>query len=517
MIKNQKRNSEYIFLLRVIILYSVILLLEIFKLFHGEKIDKFIIDALLFINMLLCSQFLIGVSAFLILVYQGFDVVCYNYYSEGINHQFIMNLDIRFAFLHLSSLFSICVLVILSLIFAFLPIKGIKIKKMSILSLFSMSMFLILLFPFGVKVYTCYNPLKSIDEFIGLSYEQKKYIFERLDKFYETEMTASFINNSAKRNIIMMEVESMEKGTLGIFNSKYKEQMPFMSQLYMNSTSIEYVPKSPFSDWSVASLFATQCNLPLMVSNPNAQGYFHLYKKHRCIGDYLRILGYNLLSVETGFFVGNFAKHLKMHHWKVYDKITYRDTETFQYIIKHVFPKLSEPFALHISNTDTHHYPNFKVDKRCKIRVPKYPIALQCFDCFDQIFEKFYKEFQKSKFARNTELIIYSDHPLLSSVKNMGIDNRSLTIIIPTRPKKIIAKKASIYDITPTFLDLIGVKIEPPFIFGESLLSDKIGIGINTTFVKYLYEYYDKEFQFDGKLSDYKFNQRGIKYNTKLI
>ena len=102
---------------------------------------------------------------------------------------------------------------------------------------------------------------------------------------------------------------------------------------------------------------------------------------------------------------------------------------------------------------------------------------------------------------------------LLPSVKDLGFENRSLTVMIPTRPKKMISKKATIYDIGPTFLDLIGVEIDPPFIFGESLLSNKIGMGVNATFVKYLYEYFNNKFKFDGELKDYTFNNRGIKFN----
>ena len=429
----------------------------------------------------------------------------------------MINLDPKFALAHKSVLMLIAILVIIGLFIAFWPIKGLNVVKSDLLSLVSLSLSLLLVFPFANEFYKGFNPIANLDENARVNVTQKEIFFKKLDNFYKKEMKAVFKGNGVKRNLIIMDVESMEKGTMGDFNLKYKKQMPFMSKLYHNSTSVEYIPSSLYTDWSVASMFASQCNLPLMVSNPGAQGFFHLYNGHRCLGDFLSLLGYTLISVETGVFVGDYAKQLRGHKWKVYDRHEHRsmkDTDTFKFINEKIFPTIKEPFVLFISNTDTHHWPRFTVDRRCAQRVTNdYPILLKSFDCFDQVFEKFFNDFQKSKFANNTEFIIYNDHLLLPSVKDLGFENRSLTVMIPTRPKKMISKKATIYDIGPTFLDLIGVEIDPPFIFGESLLSNKIGMGVNATFVKYLYEYFNNKFKFDGELKDYTFNNRGIKFN----
>lgn len=512
----KQKTGTTISLLRVLLLFTAILILEIYKLFNGESMYLFLLHVTLFFNLLFCSYKLIGFTAFILLVYQGFEVVCYHYYNIGINFQFILNLDPKFAIEHLSVLLSIGTLVIIGIIFTFYPIKGCRVERTEMRKLFSLAISLFLFFPFAIESYKVFNPISNIEaQSENNGFDQKQFVFDKLDKFYSKKMSAKFKDNGSKRNIIIMEIESMEKGTMGIFNPKYKDNMPFMSQLFLNSTSVDYVPKSLYSDWSVASMFASQCNLPLMVSSPRAQGYFHLYPKHRCIGDYLKLLGYNLISIETGFFVGDFAKHLRMHNWHVRDRLTRKDTETFRFIIDKLFPTLKEPFALHISNTDTHHYPYFAIDRRCKKRVSSYPQFMRCFDCFDQVFEKFYNEFKKSKFANNTEFFIYSDHIMLTSVRGHGFENRSLTVMIPTRPKQLIKKKATIYDISPTIMDLIGVEIDPPFIFGESLLSDKVGMGINSTFVKYLYDYYSNGFKFDGNLSNYEFDDRGNKFNKK--
>ena len=36
---------------------------------------------------------------------------------------------------------------------------------------------------------------------------------------------------------------------------------------------------------------------------------------------------------------------------------------------------------------------------------------------------------------------------------------------------------------------------------------------VNATFVKYLYEYFNNKFRFDGELKGYTFNNKGIKFN----
>ena len=86
-------------------------------------------------------------------------------------------------------------------------------------------------------------------------------------------------------------------------------------------------------------------------------------------------------------------------------------------------------------------------------------------------------------------MIAFSDHLLMIRFKEMGIlkerSQRSLNIIIPTRPKHLIEKKVSIYDLTPTFLDLLDIEYSPKFIFGESLLSNKVGSGISLKWIQY--------------------------------
>lgn len=115
MLKRENQTGQYFSLLRVLILFLIIALLEIFKLVNGEKLYKFLIDLALFLNLLLFSQKTIGVFAFLFFAYEGFEVVCYHYYHEGINIQIMINLDPKFALAHKSVLMLIAILVIIGL------------------------------------------------------------------------------------------------------------------------------------------------------------------------------------------------------------------------------------------------------------------------------------------------------------------------------------------------------------------------------------------------------------------
>ena len=478
------------------LLFLLILIFEIFKTFNKQSIFKSVFNCHLFFLILLVTD-CYPLATFMILLYQAFEVVSYYFCQKPTSLQVINSIDFKWAIHYHPSTFVLgffvfIVFVIISYYRCGIP-RNEEMKNFSFV--ISKPIIFTMLFVFMLNCIYGYYPLILNTNYFA---PDKEDFFSKIENFYEAEMHVSFKNPQKKKNLIIIEMESCEKDILGRFNTKFNKTMPFISSLTKNTTYVDFVGSSMYTEWSVAAMFASQCGFPLITGKRN-QGEFQLYKGHRCFGDFLNKLGYNLYSVETGHFVGNFARHLRMHHWQTEDITKHGfkyDMDTFRHVVSDVFPKLKEPFILHISNTDTHPFPGFYVDPRCKKRVPDYPFPLQSFDCFDQILEEFYNSFKQSKFINNTEMIAFSDHVLMHKYKISGIEKdlkeRSLNILIPTRPKKLIQKKASIYDLTPTFFDLIDVDYSPEFPFGKSILSNDIGTGVNKTYAKYIYDFFSQ-------------------------
>jgi hypothetical protein len=197
-----------------------------------------------------------------------------------------------------------------------------------------------------------------------------------IDFFRAPTMTATVKKPPAKRNLILVELESLENELLGTYNKDYPTMLPFISGLVAQGTHFKNVISQPYTTWSVASLFAVQCNLPLLLHHvqANEQGKFHLVKGVRCLGDYLTAAGYRLMSYQSNIFVGDFKKHMSMHQWSCFDFKNHRcrrDWDLFAKIESSVFPSLineSKPFVLHIANADCHAIPRYYVDRRCANR-----------------------------------------------------------------------------------------------------------------------------------------------------
>jgi hypothetical protein len=307
---------------------------------------------------------------------------------------------------------------------------------------------------------------------------------QRLKEFFASNMSAR--PRQKPKNLIILELEAVEKGLLGSFNPNYPKSMPFLSKLARESLLVTNISNEKYTTWSVASLFAIHCGLPLLFKaekNGN-KASFHLIREHKCLGDFLWLAGYNLYSYMTAIFMAHFKKSLLMHGWDARDQRNHNiewDWDMLRHFEKSVIPMLERaptPWAWHWANSDTHGFPAHRRDARCKDRVPEYGPILQSFDCLDQHIERFFAMIQKSSIWNDDlEIFVYGDHLLMrGSAARLDLpEPRSMVAIMPRRPPGNITKGSSIYDFTHTIFDLGGVDYSPKFPFGESMLSDKRG------------------------------------------
>jgi hypothetical protein len=363
-------------------------------------------------------------------------------------------------------------------------------------------------FPFSHRIFflfsgliLCFPVFRAISHDLDpfQNHKSQQTLRDKLQLFAETNssgdslldflllpLSSEIVGRPLKRNLIILEIESLERALLGIHNRHWSQMTPFLSELVHRGTYFSNVISQPYTTWSVASMFAVQCNLPLLLHHAvrRAQGEVHLLPGFHCIGDYLEKVNYTLLSYQTNVFVGKFKEHLKLHKYSTFDFNDHgyrRDWDLFKKIESKVFTQLQKEegnWILHIANADTHPTPAFVIDGRCKKRFSmKVPAIVRSYDCLDQILENFFQKFEGSSLFETTDVILYGDHVLMDgNLKKIKVRKpRSLVLCFPYHEKKTITKPVSLYDLAPTIMKLLEVKYSPQFPFGRDLFSDDVG------------------------------------------
>jgi hypothetical protein len=325
---------------------------------------------------------------------------------------------------------------------------------------------------------------------------------QALRRYHNTTIVSHFRPSypRKKRNLIILEMESLEQGWVGRWNPRDHSSMPFVSRkVTRQGLLVKGIKKSAHTVWSVASTFAVHCGMPLLPHRSlRRRDLFHLAQQHICIGDFLRPLGFRLESYLTRTFCCYFREGLEMHNWKVYDESVHgiwKDWDMVDHLVANVIPALknsTEPFILHWGNTDTHPWPFFFVDERCQNRMPNATDVIRSFDCLDQNIERLFDGIEKSGILETTDIFFYGDHPVMLPCPELKRLRRRLFFAIPTLPRRKIRKNVTIWDYGPTILDLLGVDYKPKFLFGHSIFAREQSRLLTRYDEMDIYEYFSR-------------------------
>ena len=332
--------------------------------------------------------------------------------------------------------------------------------------------------------------------------------YQALRKYFTYPISTKFKRGVKPKNIIEIIPESFELQFLGDYNRRgYKKSMPFLSALAKNSTFFPNVSVGLMTYWSAGSICASQCGIPLVATSDhhNSAQMMGRVNDIKCIGDYLKELGYNSVAIYPGD--GNFGgiKPILMKHgfgqFFDYRQDVREDSDVVNRLEKELPKVVLEyrmklvPFYLFIGLEDTH--PNFKV--LCDVRKEHAGTdgnkCLQAFDCMDQKLETIMGIIRKHGLTPdNTIIIIHGDHPLMRSLHytNSVIGSqtkRKMAFIFPFSEPKVINKPLTVYDITPTLFDMLQIGYSPEFPFGRSAFSDEPGQTPTEASVDFLWEY----------------------------
>jgi phosphoglycerol transferase MdoB-like AlkP superfamily enzyme len=358
-----------------------------------------------------------------------------------------------------------------------------------------------ILLPFGKK---CYRTFSQDYELAFLD-EEDRASRRRLDLSAEANVTTWIGDTSAPRkNLILMQIESLEACFIGHLNPRYPDSMPWLSS-YMKSCSwFSNIETQPYTQCTAAGSFVSQCGIPAVHwMGTYRHGSEHALDKFPCVGKYLANAGYKLYAYLSGFTrMMNHKDLLEANGYEVRDWAelqTKTDRQFLEILISDVLPRLAKeegPFVLHAHTGDTHWpmaYEESPLVKKLKDK--GYPKSMQAFTWADELLKKFTNRLIELGLDKNTEYAIYGDHIAWGGSDPDMV--RNLTIILPFRKcdDKCLRgrkKELSYYDLPPTFMNLMGVKYHPEFAFGSDIFGEKSGRIPNENDFQYIREIYSR-------------------------
>ena len=344
-------------------------------------------------------------------------------------------------------------------------------------------------------------------DFIKTQFESSNFI----ENHYVSPKDRKMTFPEKKRNLIVIMVESLEtsyqdKKSGGLFN---KNHIPELTRLAKQNISFSHSDKldgaivPPEAGWTIAATVAQTAGIPLKLYGPlktnnkerkidNSMGKFkHFLPGITSLGDILLQQGYhNYFILGTDAKYAGKSDYLTQHgSYKIYDhkalsnKQNITDSNLFK-IIQNLMPNISQnqPFSILIQTADTHFAPQKKFNKVSK-----------------NVFS-FVKWIRKQPFYKDTTIVIVGDHCNMLQKDFNGLEQEDFRysgnmerkvynafLNADAKPIKTTYRRFSTFDMFPTILASIGVRIE----------GNKLGLGTNLfSEEKTLFEKYDSSYIF---------------------
>jgi hypothetical protein len=476
-------------------------LLELTQCSNGQSFRVFLIDLLFLLNLAFLAQVLAtpALPAVLCVAYEVAETISWFYTQTGITFRLLAAIDLRYSFQEMQFYaLTVAILVFLTAAFSYFPLGP----------------------RYAFLIHSSVIPLLFLCQAIlSLMFLQDKldilYPFRRATKT-RTSSTARILNSfnhkmavtartGRLRNLILFEVESLELAYIGKFNRYFPQSMPYLSATTENSTYFTRIASQPYTTWSAAGLFATQCGFPLLVSDVHWNVRQHLdydgFSKVHCIPNFLDALGYKMFAYCSGACdIMRMKDFMIERGFKTQDSTEHHrenDDQLFEYLENDILPGLlnrqNQPFVLLIVNADTH--PDFTIGPQCDDYLVQhnYPKVYRSFTCFDQHLQRFMAKLSSLGLDQDTEVVVYGDHLTMFAVETLMSTPRNLTMFLPLRRQDEKWQKAqerktmSYYDFAPTILELLGIDYTPPFAFGKDILGDEVGTVPTLDDLKLLY------------------------------
>ena len=289
------------------------------------------------------------------------------------------------------------------------------------------------------------------------------------------------IESKNLKNIVFIYLESLERTYFDeqLFPGLVKQ----LKKLEKKSISFTNIVQIGNAGWTIAGMVASQCGIPLYTpSAGNSMGGIDVFLPGAyCLGDRLRDEGYKLsyfggaalsFAGKGKFFVTHGFTDINGRNeliplltnkdyksfWGVYDDSLF-DIAFKRYI---ELSKTKEKFGLFLLTLDTHH-PDGHPSASCEdvLYGDGTNSILNAVACTDQLVGNFVDRIRKSRYGKDTIIVIASDHlAMRNTATNLLImgDRKNLFMILDPslEHSETIEKKGSTYDIASTVLPFVG-------------------------------------------------------------
>ena len=353
------------------------------------------------------------------------------------------------------------------------------------------------------------------------------------EKYYISPKITEITFPAKKRNLILIYLESMENTFLskqrgGALDYNLIPELDELASKNYNFSQTSGIggPINPYgTGWTIGAIFASTSGLPLClpIEGNSYSGYGSFAPGAYTLGDILQQQKYNLtfLVGSDSTFAGRKDYMLYHGNYRVLDVNTaerdkiipkgyrvwwgYEDKYLFKYA-KNELKQLDgkgAPFMLSMLTVDTHHIGGYK----CDLCQNKYEENLEnVVACSSRQLGAFVQWIQKQKFYKNTTIVLIGDHlsmdPEYFNRFPETFERRVYNVFInpSLAPKKLKHREFTTFDLFPTILASIGVKIKgnrlafgTNLFSGERTLVEKIGIDtLNKELSKYSSFYEDR-------------------------
>lgn len=291
---------------------------------------------------------------------------------------------------------------------------------------------------------------------------------------------------SRGKNIIVLSLESLEKGYLG---EKLRHLTPNLSRLTQEYTFYN-MQQSPGSGWTSASMYTAVTGVPALFGlHGNSVFQKSVENKLTTLVDVLKMAGYDLeyfvgrkefsgiddMLQSLGFTVKSekdFTQKYQVVDWGIQDK------DLFDEFKKELRARKNSttPFALFLSTISTH-FPNGVPDKRIDSLLPPQNSRLELMVSATDYFVGDLINFLKTEgMLANTVFFIYPDHLLMGKTSHVleDFEERSLYLITNAdRDAITYPDSEDIYQIDIPKIILEGAEIQNNAAFLTDFIKEK--------------------------------------------
>jgi phosphoglycerol transferase len=304
--------------------------------------------------------------------------------------------------------------------------------------------------------------------------------------FYQQPVLEKIQN---KKNIVYIYAESFERT---YFNENvFPGLITEIKELEKEAISFTNITEFEETSWTISGMTAGQCGIPFLKNNNDDESVQLIEETAVCLGDILKfndyhltfIGGANLLFSGKGDFYQNhgFDEVLGLNEIMEAYKIDELENEwglsdqtIFTVAEEKFFANAADkkPFGLFLLTIDTHHPEGFPSENCAGIEYQDGENKLlNTVKCSDKLIAEFIKKIINSEHAKDTIVVLGSDHLMHGDQPQLrSADRKNVFMIIdPSKENsgQLIDSPASTFDNGATLLGYLGYK------------NTKIGLGRN--------------------------------------